>query len=276
MKTAMRKLYQIIIIIGITVIFIISFYNFSSADVVSLTDGTVLNGKLIEDSKHEITFVNFYGTFRIDKTKIIKLVETDNYKEDIKIKSKMGGDIDEEVIKRNYQAGEAVKEKKGHKKIYARITLTGFGIVTFGKLNSVLPFGFGGAIDWDLNLFGSHEHAYIPWVRLEGGYSLYRKKSALVKGYNASGGLMWLVPLNPKQDVRLVLSVLPGISFLDIERKSTNYKAKSNTFTAHAIAGIEIPFGRVAFTILGRYTYIYDKEVSLHNVGCAVGLSFSI
>jgi hypothetical protein len=272
----MRKLYHAIIIVGITVIIIINSYNFSSADVVSLTDGTVLNGKLIEDSKYEILFVNFYGTFRIDKIKIIKLVETDNYKEDIKIKSKMGGDIDEDAIKRNYQAGEAEKEKKGNKKIYARITLTGFGIVTFGRLNSVLPFGFGGAIDYDHNFFGSHEHAYIPWVRLEGGYSLYRKKSALVKGFNASGGVMWLVPLGPKQEVRLVLSVLPGISFLDITKKSTNYKAKSNTFTVHSIAGFEIPFGRVAFTILGRYTYIYDKEVALHNIGCAAGLSFSI
>ena len=87
---------------------------------------------------------------------------------------------------------------------------------------------------------------------------------------------MWLVPLGPKQEVRLVFSVLPGISFLDIEKKSTNYKAKSNTFTVHGIAGIEIPFGRVAFDILGRYTYIYDKEVALHNIGCALGFSFSI
>jgi hypothetical protein len=276
MKRKMKKLYHVIKIILITFIILINFHNFSFADVVSLVDGSVLNGKLIKDSRHEILFVNYYGTFRINKTKIIKIVETRSYEEDIKIKKKMGMDVEEEQIKRNYQAGEAVKQNKEHKKIYARISLTGLGIITFGRLNSVLPFGFGGALDYDQNLSIGNEHAYIPWLRFEGSYSLYRKKSALVTGYGASGGLMWLVPLGPKQEARLVLSVLAGMSFLDIKKESTNYKAKSNTFTAHSIAGFEFPFGRVALTILGRYTYIYDKTATLHNIGCAIGLSFSI
>lgn len=272
----MRALYYSIIIIGMTIIFIINSSIFSFADVVSLTDGTVLNGKLIEDKKNEIVFANYYGTFRIHKAKIIKIVQTRSYKEDIQIKKKMGVEVEEEKVKLNYQAGEAGKKKRDQNKIYARITLTGIGIFTFGRLSSVLPFGYGGALDYDQNLSIGNNRAYIPWLRLEGGYSLYRKKSAVVQGFNAAGGLMWLVPLGPREEARLVFSILPGISFLNIKKSSTNYKAKSNTFTAHGIVGIEFPFGRVAFTILGRYTYIYDKEVALHNVGCAIGLSFSI
>lgn len=257
-------------------LFLLNSYSYSSADVVSLTDGTVLNGKMIESSQKEIIFVNFYGTFTISKKKIAKLVETNNYKEDIRIKSEMGEEIDEELIKRNYQAGEAEKVKKEYKKTLARISITGFYSFTLGRLEPIMPWGWGIALDYDHNLFGSSERPYIPWVRIEGGYSSFQKDPALVKGFNVSAGPMWLIPIRIKPEIRLIFAQLEGVSFLDIEKKSTNYKAKSTTYSQHLIGGLEIPYKRFAFTMLLRYTYIYDRDVLLHNIELTAGFSFSI
>jgi len=275
MKRITFKLYHLLIIFSIAVIFIITPFYSASADVVSLTDGSVMNGKLIYNTKNEITFVNSYGTFKISKLKIIKLEETSSYEEDINIKSRMGLQVDRESIKKDYLAGEAEKEKKEFKKTYKRISLAGFGISTFGILKSELPYGYGGAIDYDHNLLRNYDDIRLPWLRLDGAYTLYKKNTTKVTGYTVSAGPMWLVPIITNPELKLVLSVLPGISFLDIQKKITDYKATSNTFTINSIAGIEIPFGSFALAIMGRYTYIYDKDASLQNIGCSAGLSFS-
>lgn len=264
-----------IIIICAAFIFIINSYNYVSADIVSLSDGSVMNGKVIENSEKEITLVNFYGTFKISKTKIIKLVETASYKEDMEIRKQMGLKTDEESIKRDYMAGEAEKEKKDAKKNSARISISGSRNYTLGKLNSVLPSGYGFTVDYDHNLLRSYERDYIPWMRLEGGYSMYKKDSCKVTGYNISAGPVLLFPVMYKFEIKLVLSILPGISFLNIENNSTDYKTGSNTFTLNSLAGVEIPYGRYGFIFIGRYTYIYDKDVSLNNLGISAGLSYS-
>lgn len=284
-KFSLHKI-RISAITSVSVIILITAYSYVSADVISLTDGSVMNGKLIESTENELTFVNYYGTFKIKKTKIKKFVETSSYTEDIKIKSQMGLNIDEESIKRDYLAGEAEREKKVSKNKYARISLTGSGIFTFGKLKSVLPYGYGCTLDYDHNLFKSDQHVYLPWLRLEGGYSSFDSKdTAAVTGFNVSAGPMWLIPLAPEHfkipffheaGLKLLLAAMPGISFLDIQKKSTDYSTGSNTFTMNSIAGLEIPFGSFAVSLLGRYTYIFDKDVPLHNIGCGIGISYSI
>jgi len=268
--------FNFIIITCIISIFIMNPYNFTYADIVSLSDGSVMNGKIIENSEKEIVLVNFYGTFKIGKTKIVRLKETASYKEDMEIKKQMGLNIDEESIKRDYLAGEAVKDKKDFKKNFSKISLTGFGNYTIGRLNSALPFGYGFAIDYDRNILNSDQlNYYIPWLRLEGGYSLYSKDSCKVTGYNVSAGPIWLVPVIIKTELKLVFSIMSGMSFLDIRKTSIDYEAKSNTFTLNSLAGFEIPYGRYGLTILGRYTYIYDRDVSLHNIGISAGLNYS-
>lgn len=263
-----------IISAGIAALFVIIPYLYASADIVSLSDGSVMNGKIIENTDSELIFVNSYGTFKIEKVKIAKYAETTSYKEDLAIRKQMGLKADEETVKRNYLAGEAEKEKIEAKKNSARISLNIFGSYTFGDLNEVLPLGYGFTIDYEHNLFKSYDLYTIPWIRLEGGYTIYKKDTCRVNGYNISAGPMWLIPLYKDLDLKLIVSVLPGISFLDIDRESTGYKANSNTFTLNSLIGVEIPYGRYGFSLLGRYSYIYDKDVSFNNLGIAAGLSY--
>jgi hypothetical protein len=258
----------------------------SFADVISLNDGTVLNGKMVEDSADEIVFVNYYGNFRIKKTKIVKFTETKNAIEDINIQKKMGIKVDEELTERNYRAGEKKLEERssgkdmyGEDKISARISMTITGIMTMGKINSVLPVGYGGTIDYDHNMekiIGAGNNLFIPWLRIEGGAFLYKKNTAGIRGLYVSTGPLWFFPASRKSQGRFIFSFLTGISFLDIEKTSTDYKASSSTLILSPVIGYEFSFGSFSLGIHARYTYIYDKDVAMHNAGLGVCFTYSI
>ncbi|MDY6935474.1 MAG: hypothetical protein SVZ03_14770 [Spirochaetota bacterium] len=263
--------------------------NLLFADTVKLSDGSILVGKIIKDDSSKIIFKNSYGSFKIKKRQVKKIYVTRNYNEDIQIHKKLGKDFNEATIKKNYLAGLAKREEvkkanlskgselkeKDSTWTSMRISISGTHIVTTGRLKKILPKGSGALIAFDQGMdfiIGSKRHFLMPGFRLEVGYLRYEKDPAKVDCITSSGGLLWLFPFIKNGWGNIVLSSLPGVTFLNIEKNS--YKESSSTFTLHSLVGYEYSIGAVTIFLHGRYMFVYDKDVNLNGIGgdCGIGM----
>lgn len=292
------KIRHIISILPVIIALLFMSENLIFADTVKLVDGTVLVGKIVKTQKGELIFSNAYGTFTIQAKDITQQYATKNYDEDIQIHRQLGEKINNAAIiqiKKNYIAGvknkekiekenEPKKKKKKKKKKYGgnlwvsgRLSLSGSFYYTIGDINEVLPLGFSGnfALDQGLDMAIKKRHPMMPGIRFEFGYLHLEQGTAKISGYMAFTGLIWAFPSMNNSWGNIVLALMPGMSFIDIERVNSNYSVTSNTFSSQIILGYQYSFGVVVLFIHSKYLYIYDKDVLFHSIGFEAGVGFN-
>lgn len=275
-------IYRNKIIALLIAVLIINIYTApAAADMIQLKDGTIVDGKIIKKNKKKITIKNYYGTFTIKRKKIKSIFISKDYEEDteagkqtaVKTEDKPEVEKKPEIeVKTKPGIKEDLKEKPGTdtcKDISAiRISALGTYLITTGRLKEAIPYGSSYTIAFD---FINITPSWLPDIRFEGGYLLYRKDPAKVTGYTASGGPAWLFPCIKNKWGNFILSFLPGMSFLNIQNDTE--KATSNTFSLHSLLGYEYYIGNVSFFLQGRYFYISDVNVSLNSYGGCAGIS---
>ncbi len=287
------KVWHLFIIVC-TTLYAIFDYHVADADTIKLKDGSMLVGKLIKEEKRKVIFSNSFGTFTIKRPDITQLFITESYTEDIKINKQLGKMINKKSIleiQKNYTAGEKNKKKLkvtehkdketnspiDQKWVNGRLSFSGSFMWILGEINPVLPYGFNGyfAIDQGLDMIIKKRHAMMPGIRFEYGYSWAKMGKAQMTGHNGSIGLIWALPSMKNSWGNFVLILLPGMSFLYIEKVNNNYKLTSNTFTAQAVFGYQYSYKAITVFIHARYLYIYDKDVLYQSVGGEFGIGFN-
>lgn len=240
------------------------------ADTIFLQDGTVLTGKVVKTEADVIQLKNAYGLFTIKEKQIQKKYITNDYKEDVLITKKMGLKIKEEDIRKNYEAGSEVQWG-------SRLSVSGSLNYTFGRLNTVLPYGYTVTAAYDRGLdflFTNERRWYLPGVRFEAGYVSFQNDDVLINGFSGNGGLMWMARPFEGHNGSIVFGVMPGVSYLNVEKKSDS--VTSTKLSIHSLAGYEYAFSSVILLIHGRYLFVYDKEVSLQSFGLAFGIGYRL
>lgn len=82
----------------------------ADADVVRLTDGSIINGKVKSQTANSIMMKNRYGYFKIKRSIIKELIITDDYTQDVEILKKKGIDVDIKKIIEDRKAGDQKDE----------------------------------------------------------------------------------------------------------------------------------------------------------------------
>lgn len=271
---------------------IVTFFTTSSlADTLHLKDGTLLVGKVKSKSSKTVIFKNTYGEFKIKRKSIKKIYLTKSYKKDIAIQKKLGKEVNEEAIKKDFLAGSGkrveekesvepatkLKSRRDNKtdissnRYNNRLTLSGTRLQSMGDLKSILPTGYGGFAAYD---YGDSERYFlIPYLRLEGGYVYFKKNEVSMMGPVWSAGLSWLFPFINKSYGSIIISVSAGMSHLEFANGSQ--KGKSNTFSAWGSAGYEFPFSTVILQLQTRYMFVADRQISIYGLGGLFGVGFN-
>lgn len=82
------------------------------ADTIMLYQGSAMVGKIISEDKTAIVFTNYFGTYRIKRIKIDDIYKTDSYEDDIALHRRLNLEYNEDMIKKNYTAGQDRKDGK--------------------------------------------------------------------------------------------------------------------------------------------------------------------
>lgn len=251
-----------------------------SADVLTLSDGAILNGKIIQWTPDGVVFSNNHGTFRIKQSLIRDVHVTSSFSEDIELLEQMGLSVTESDVQINYRAGLKSKEEMSRERV-ERMEMGGMGfsftlsyLYAGGKLKEELPRGAGGHVMFDPgNFLYSGESVFLPELRGEFSYFRFEQDPSSVSGFCIAAGPMWLFPLGSRFG-KFRLAILPGVSFLTIS--GDDFTARSNTFTVSSLLGYEYPLGGMLLIVNGRYSYFYDEEVPLTGMGIELGMGFTM
>jgi len=84
----------------------------ASADTIMLYQGSVLVGKIISEDQEAIVLANYYGTYRVRRIKIDDIYKTSSYQEDVEVHRKLNLQYNEDMIRRNYTAGQDLMDGK--------------------------------------------------------------------------------------------------------------------------------------------------------------------
>jgi hypothetical protein len=232
-------------------IFMVTINVDSSADTIKLFEGSVMTGKIISEDRTFIVFANYYGSFRIKKTKIDDIYKTAAFTEDIAIQKKLKFPYNENEIKRNYLAGQDIKNGKKREPVTdeiksaaktpiqkdtktektslpvektsdgdhwrsGRLSFSGSFMYNLGSGSQALPYGYSGifALDQGLDFTSGPRNPGIPGLRFEGGYVNFSKSSFSLYGFICGGGLMWAFPSMKNSWGCIILALIPGASFM--------------------------------------------------------------
>lgn len=281
----------------------------SIADTIKVSNGSVLVGKIINETKDTIIFSNSYGTFKIKKQHLVETFKTESYQEDIQIYKKLNLKIYEAEIKRNYLAGlekkEKSKEEDKTQKIEpvksegytsrplwtsGRISFSGSCIYINGQAGSsiyingkdwpVVPHGYAGHVAFDQGLDGIIKKRNMAWpgLRLEGGYLYIPAQNYSTTGFTAAGGLMWTFPSMKNHGGCFVFALMPGAAYIEMKAGGlyNNVTGHSYKFIGQAIAGYQVSFGVFSMFLHARYLYIHDPNKSFHSIGGEFGFGFNL
>lgn len=250
-------------------------------DTLSLSDGTILVGKIIKEDEEKILFNNAYGLFKIRHDQVIHKYITEDYREDIDIHKKLGKSYDEKEIRKNVTAGEKARETFIDEDMRwwngGIIYLTFSYFATTGKMNTVLPAGLCASLTCEKNLdflTNWRRHLWMPGARIEAGYMFYDKDPARISGPMAMLGPVWRFNIIKRRYGQAVVSPLTGITFLKIEYEEK--EETSNTFLSHLLIGYEYKIGITTFFVQGRYKFIYDRDVAFNGIGGGIGAGVSL
>jgi hypothetical protein len=258
-----------------------------------MKNGTLLVGKVKNESVSGIVFKNTYGAFNVKRSEISALYITKSYEEDIAIRKKLGMDFDLEEIKKNYTAGQKEltekektlivkdkiigreeKSKSEEMKFSGKLFIEGSGLSSIGELKDPIPYGFagfGGLETGEHYLNNSNRNYFIPWFRAEAGYIRFSGDDASLAGFTGGAGSLWMIPLSDDFRSNIRFAVEPGVSSFSVKYKDE--RASTFTFTLHTFLGYEYSFDYFSFFINLRFMYVYDKDVLFNSAGLSAGVS---
>jgi hypothetical protein len=263
------------------------------SDTLILKNGTLLVGKVKNESASDIVFKNTYGAFNVKRSEISNLYITKSYEEDITVRKKLGMDFDLEEIRKNYAAGQKEltekektlivknkttgreeKIKSGDMKFSGKIFIEGSGFASIGELKDSIPYGFagfGGIEAGEYYINNGNRNYLIPWFRAEAGYIRYSGDDASLAGFTGGAGPLWIIPVSDDSRNNMRFALEPGVSSFSVKYKDE--KASTFTFTLHSILGYEYSFDYVSVFINLRFMYVYDKDVLFNSAGLSAGVS---
>jgi hypothetical protein len=277
----MKKVsYKIILICSISLLFP---YKYLKADVVVTNDGMVLTGKIIKENKTKITISNFHGTFKIEKGNIKRFEKTLSYKRDIQLLKKLGKNIDENEVKRNFQTGQLKLEKflepekvsVDKPEYFTNIFISPIFQLNNGKLSSVLKYAYGGSLTCD---FDYYKKSIIHSLRIESDY-IYSKKNENTEYDNTtqyiSGGALTVGPvlkysINTK--CRFLIALTAGIGYYKIN--SNIEKTDAIKFKTGIASGFTLYLSRITINPQIGYSYIHDGEAPLMGFNTSLGVGY--
>ncbi|MBN2077346.1 MAG: hypothetical protein JW838_00175 [Spirochaetes bacterium] len=285
----------------------------AAADVLLLYQGSVLTGKIISDDGTRLVLKNYYGTYRIKRSRIDDILPTNSSNEDMAILRKRNLPFERREVILNYRAGtgeiaqyskdtaadtaedaeppetvdiKRIDEKRetGEKGPWTsgRISFSGTFFNRIGGGNSVLHDGytFHVALDQGLDFRPGGRHPFIPGLRFEGSYLYFRKASRSLSGAMAAAGLIWALPSMKNRRGCFIIALMPGVSILKAGSHGAfagGYVRSGGTrFVGQAIAGYQKSFGPISFFILGRYLYIPGNKKGLMAAGAEAGIGFNV
>lgn len=286
----------------------------AAADVLLLYQGSVLTGKIISDDGTRLVLKNYYGTYRIKRSRIDDILPTNSYNEDMAILRKRNLPFERREVILNYRAGTgeiaqyskdtpadtAVEEEKapetvdikriekkrgtGEKEQWTsgRISVSGSFLNRIGGGNSVLHDGytFHVALDQGLDFRSGGPFPLIPGLRFEGSYLYFRKASRSLSGAMAAAGLIWALPSMKNRRGCFIIALMPGVSILKAGSHGAfaggYVRSGGIRFVGQAIAGYQKSFGPFSLFILGRYLHIPGNKKGLIAAGAEAGIGFNV
>lgn len=268
------KIYIYIILIQIA--YFLFFESVLWADVISLNDGSVINGIIIQMSDDKIVLKNSFGTFNIDRIYLKSYNKTSTYKEDIRIIKSKGLNVDQTEIKENFLAGlrSDIDNKNTANEVLKRIQLSGSYLFALGKLEQIFNHGNTIYLSYEQPTFSFMEKIGIRYFLLDAGYVSYNRSDKQVYGPSILAGPKFFFPYKLFQNGDLTAEINTGISFTTY--KSDFHKGSSNTFTFNAAIGYEYLFSNIILGGRIRFNYLYDIDVPLYGLGFELSFGFTL
>lgn len=253
------------------------------ADIVVTIDGMVLNGKILEKhEKNSILFGNYHGTFKIDRSKIREIHETESFEEDVRLFNEMKKAVNVREIERNYEAGvqkleELEKEAADDEVPSGRfeLILSPFRTITVGKLARVLPYACGAALSADilpgrsriLDMMGA------AGIRTEVTGLHAENEDRSVDGFRVSAGPLWRLPLSVRGfNFDFDSSALIGCGWYDA--KGRFERASGVKWSTGLQTGPSMLLGPVLVATRVRFDYIHDGVSPLYGFGFGIGAGY--
>ncbi len=159
---------------------------------------------------------------------------------------------------------------------YPRITIMPAYSITSGDLVQYIPYEFGYVIALDHGLHHLFEPVYrrksplLPGFRLEFSYSLLGPDD--IRGMATTLGPMWLIPIDKKQKLKVVIAALAGMDFMRGQLDS--YSFSNDAGYATGLFGFEFQFSSVFISLQGRFNYILDKNITWMSYGAGLGIGY--
>jgi hypothetical protein len=288
--------------------FIIFFLvNLLFADVVILREGTIINGKILNDKKNSIVFQNIYGTFSIKKREILKKKYIATHKEDLEyihnwmqkklkktVSKKNEKIIDEKkqnnvvdkkekviqpikkIVEKENVVTKKIVKKKQIEKYNMSLILLGDMNSTFGSLKEILPWGRGIELHCNfLPFFYFSIAGQRVALELYGsfGSEYYSRDSVSLTTISFASGVEAVLPLNKQKTSELLFLTMPMYTIL--MTKAPDYKNRGATFSFRHALGYRHTFNLVKFYGYIYYQFIYDSNNSMQNIGVMAGAGYS-
>lgn len=253
------------------------------ADVIVTKDNMILNGKIVEDKKPDhVKFTNKYGTFTIEYTQIKEIHKTESDEDDKKILKELAKTLKKEDIKKGVksdekksgkQGGDASKPGAGKENFI--LMLEFFRLENYGKLDDALPDSKGTALSGEVPVeqYRFFQNFFIHSIKSEIGCFLSEQDERSIKGYHASTGPLWRLPVTVfNYDFSIKLCAAIGAGRYSV--KNNNEKAESVKWNLSAHAGPEFSFYPVLVSAQLRFDYIYDSAAPLYAGGISIGAGY--
>jgi len=253
------------------------------ADIVKLEDGTILNGKIIKETGGDITFSNSYGTFSIEKKKIKKKVITSSYEEDLKLFQNEGIKVSRNTVKKNYNAGIKIKNKKKSLESkkdtgsypYRKISMYLFYSRALGELGSIISNGIGLHLNCDFGLpviLNYTSRWYLPDIKIETSFYYFFKSPSSSMFFSAGAGPQWSFPFRNMEWGSFHFFAITGMTA--ISAKGDDYSGNGLTFSIRPAIGYSYPVQQLEILFQISYLYVYDSGLPLQSVGISAGAAY--
>ncbi|MBN2772524.1 MAG: hypothetical protein JXR90_17655 [Spirochaetes bacterium] len=253
----------------------IAVFKYSSiySDTVITSNGMILVGKVIEKNSESLVFSNMEGVFQIDRNIIVELHLTKNSNQDIQIIKNFKSEIDEQMIRKNIEAGEQYQKKINSEK-HRRIT--GIGVQSFyyynvGSSSKDLKNGYEFTAVSSFDLFLSQNEIY-PEIIFEIGYFSTLADSIEISGFNFSTGLFWdMIFYDNSFSLHGIFNPTIGCGYFDIVSYDDN-SVEPRLITGVA-TGLSLNKTNYEFELMIKYRNIYNGQKPVNFLGVGLGVN---
>ncbi len=149
---------------------------------------------------------------------------------------------------------------------------------TAGALRSTLPAGWGALIMYDQGpdfvLSRPGRSWWLPGLQLETGILYAKNAEARETLIPLNAGPLWKIA--PVRNHRGYFLAAMTFGLTIISAATTNFSRTVVTSDLHCIVGYRYPWENFSATILFRYGYFFDKQISLQGWGLNMGVGYAL